>query len=279
MAVIFNESEVAHETHENGASVQRLITPNRTGSDKVKTARWHVPAGIKIDFSVAETDLAWAHVLMGEVLIVTDQGTRILTKDHFILLPPSLSAQITSTEGAIIFRAEVQNAQRFDDNWEPKNLTFRCVDWTEEPLLNSEFDARKRIYMLTPQLSGTKAAKGEMILYPPGTEAANHHHEGAEHFQVILRGSATFHLNEVPHKVKAGDTIYIYENERHFIINDGNEELAFIEYFVPGTYNTVWAENAPICTWNPSGMNIKGGRPTREIGAHSSAEAHSRSDL
>ena len=68
MAVIFNESEVAHEAHENGASVQRLITPNRTGSDKVQTARWHVPAGVKIDFSVAETDLAWAHVLMPQRL-------------------------------------------------------------------------------------------------------------------------------------------------------------------------------------------------------------------
>ena len=38
-------------------------------------------------------------------------------------------------------------------------------------------------------------------------------------------------------------------------------------------------EKPSLRTWNPSGMNIKGGRPAREIGAHSSAEAHSKSDL
>jgi hypothetical protein len=41
---------------------------------------------------------------------------------------------------------------------------------------------------VTPKLAGTKAIKGEMIIYPPGTAAANHHHEGAEHFMYVLRG-------------------------------------------------------------------------------------------
>lgn len=279
MAVIFNEKDIPLESLQNGISIQRLITSDSVGSDHVETARWHIPAGGKVDFSVADTDLSWAHILIGEAEIVTDQGTKVLTPDHFILLPPGISAEVTSKKGAIIFRSEIKSAERFDKDWDPDGLTFRCTNWTEEPLLNSEFDARKRIYMLTPQLSGTKAAKGEMIIYPPGTEAANHHHEGAEHFQVILRGSAVFHLNEEPHRVQAGDTIYIYDNERHFIINDSDNELAFIEYFVPGTYKTVWAENAPICTWNPSGVNIKGGKPNREIGSHSSAEAHNRQDL
>ena len=113
----------------------------------------------------------------------------------------------------------------------------------------------------------------------PGTKAANHHHEGAEHFQVILKGSATFYVDDIPHSVRAGDTIYIYDNERHYFINDGEEELSFIEYFVPGVYKTVWAEGANICTWSPSGLNIKGGKPSREVKAHSSAEAHSIKEL
>ena len=219
------------------------------------------------------------NILEGQAELRTESSTTEVNKDHFLLLPNGVNSKITSTDGAVVFRAIVPGASRFDPSWGETASALRCVDWTNEPVLNSEFDARKRIYMLTPKLSGTKVAKGEMIIYPPETMASNHHHEGAEHFQVILKGSATFHLNEQPHKVKSGDTIYIYDNERHFIINDSDNELAFIEYFVPGTYKTVWAENAPICTWNPSGVNIKGGKPNREIGSHSSAEAHNRQDL
>ena len=40
-------------------------------------------------------------------------------------------------------------------------------------MLDSEYDARKRIYLVTPNLFGTKAVKGEMIIYPPGTAAVN----------------------------------------------------------------------------------------------------------
>jgi quercetin dioxygenase-like cupin family protein len=279
MAVFFSENSIEVQSPADGVAIKHLITPDRVKSDKVRTDQIRLDPGAGIDFNVGAGDLAWAHVLDGSAVLITDTGEQQLTVDNFVFLPPGFSARVRSETGALIFRALVPDAARFDPNWDAKALDFRCIDWTNEPVLNSEFDARKRIYMVTPQLSGTKAVKGEMILYPPGTQAANHHHEGAEHFQVILRGAATFYLNDAPHKVTAGDTVYIYDNERHYFINDGGEELAFIEYFVPGVYKTVWADNAPICTWNPTGKDIKGGTPSREIGAHSSAEAHSRTDL
>jgi quercetin dioxygenase-like cupin family protein len=279
MAVIISENTIEAQALGDGVMVQHLITPERVNSDRVRTDQLWLEPGAEIDFSVGDDDLAWAHLLEGSVTLLTDAGEQQLTSDHFIFLSPALSARIKSSDGALIFRAMVPDAARFDPDWEAGMLAYRCTDWTNEPVLNSEFDARKRIYMVTPKLSGTKAVKGEMIIYPPGTEAANHHHEGAEHFQVILAGGGTFFLDDVPHKVTAGDTIYIYDNERHYFINDGSTELRFIEYFVPGVYRTVWADNAPVCTWNPTGKDIKGGIPNREIGAHSSAEAHSRTDL
>ena len=84
--------------------------------------------------------------------------------------------------------AGVPDAKRFDAEFEPSRLRDRCVDWRVEPMLDSEHDARNRIYLVTPTLFGTKSVKGEMIVYPPGTEASNHHHEGAEHFQYIISG-------------------------------------------------------------------------------------------
>lgn len=279
MAVIISENEIEAQAHGDGVTVKHLITPERVNSDRVRTDQLRLAAGAETDFSVGAGDLALAHLLGGTATLVTAAGEQNLTGDHFIFLPPGLPARLTSADGAVVFRAVAGDAARFDPDWDAGTLDCRVTDWTNEPVLNSEFDARKRIYMVTPKLSGTKAVKGEMIIYPPGTKAANHHHEGAEHFQVILTGAATFYLNDAPHRVAAGDTVYIYDNERHYFINDGDEELRFIEYFVPGVYKTVWAENAPICTWNPSGKDIKGGIPKRQIGAHSSAEAHSRTDL
>jgi hypothetical protein len=49
--------------------------------------------------------------------------------------------------------------------------------------------------------------------------------------------------------------------------------MRFIEFFVPGTYKTIWAPGAPVCTWVPTGRSIKGERPVRDIEKHSSAAA------
>jgi quercetin dioxygenase-like cupin family protein len=138
-------------------------------------------------------------------------------------------------------------------------------------VLDSEHDARKRIYVATPRLFDTTAIKGEMIIYPPGTQAANHHHEGAEHFMYVLSGRGTAFANEQPIAVTKGDLIYYAERERHYLRSEGSEDMVFVEFFVPGKYTTVWAPGAPVCTWTPTGRNIRGETPAREIRGHSSA--------
>ena len=275
MATIFNVSSVDAEEIAKGVSIKRLITPERVQSDNVRTEIVELQPGAEIEIVIDTNDVAWAHILEGDARLTGASGDRDLTADHFLFLPPGFSAKLASKGGAKIFKATVPDARRFDPGWMPGALAFRCVDWTMEPVLDSEFDARKRIYLVTPKLCDTTVVKGEMILYPAGTEAANHHHEGADHFQYILRGTATFYLNEQPHRVNAGDTVYIYENERHYFVNDGDGEMAFIEYFVPGKFTTIWAENAPICTWSPTGRNIMGGKPSRDIGVHTSMDKRS----
>lgn len=275
MAVIFNQASVDAEDIAEGVSVKQLITPERVQSDNVRTQIVNLQPGAEVAIDIDPNDVAWVHVLEGQARLTSAAGDKDLTANHFLFLPPGFSARVVSKGGAKIFKATVPDARRFDPGWMPDTLTFRCVDWTEEPVLDSVHDARKRIYLVTPKLAGTEVVKGEMILYPAGTEAANHHHEGADHFQYILRGTATFYLSGEPHRVSAGDTVYIYENEPHYFVNDGAEEMAFIEYFVPGKFKTIWAENAPVCTWSPSGRNIMGGKPSREIGVHTSMDKRS----
>jgi len=51
-----------------------------------------------------------------------------------------------------------------------------------------------------------------------------------------------------------------------------DEDLEFVEYFVPAECRTVWVNPELVCAWLPTGKNIDGGEPSRSIGAHSSAE-------
>jgi quercetin dioxygenase-like cupin family protein len=202
-----------------------------------------------------------------------------LTDAHIALLPPGFQGALQSAGGAALLYAEVPEAACFDPGFDSNPPRFRIVDWTQEPVLDSRHDARKRIYVATPKLFGTKAIKGEMIIYPPGTEAANHHHEGAEHFMYVLRGRGTAYANESPIPVRSGDLIYYDDRERHYLKSERDVEMAFVEFFVPGVYKTIWAPGAAICTWLPTGRNIHGEIPAREIKAHSSAEAASPQDV
>jgi hypothetical protein len=93
------------------------------------------------------------------------------------------------------------------------------------------------------------------------------------------KGHGTAYANESPIPVRRGDLIYYDDRERHYLRNDGDEEMAFVEFFVPGEYKTIWAPGAAVCTWLPTGRDIRGEKPVREIRAHSSAEIASPQDV
>jgi quercetin dioxygenase-like cupin family protein len=206
-------------------------------------------------------------------------GEERLTAAHIAFLPPAFRGTLASRTGATLLRAEVPDASRFDPEFSSNPPRLRVVDWMREPVLASQHDARKRIYVVTPKLFGTKAIKGEMIIYPPATEASNHHHEGAEHFMYVTRGRGTAWANEKPFPVKQGDLICYADRERHYLRSEGDEDMVFVEFFVPGEYTTIWAADAPVCTWLPTGRDIQGGKPAREIQAHSSALVESPQDV
>ena len=272
MPVLFNFDEVEEISMGPGVARRPLITPERVGNDCIVLDRWTMDARAQAGIEVAEGDLVWFQLLDGAAVLDGSEGRHELDTGHVVFLPPGFSGALTAANGAAVLYAGVPDAKRFDAGFEPSSLKFRCVDWRVEPVLDSEHDARTRIYLVTPTLFGTKAVKGEMIIYPPGTTASNHHHEGAEHFQYIISGSGTALLSEEPHPVRAGDTLYNYEYERHNFVNDGDEDLVFVEYFVPAEFRTVWVNPELVCAWLPAGKNIDGGAPSRAMQAHSSAE-------
>ncbi len=279
MAITFNESTVVAESIAAHVKRQRLLTQKHTPDGKVLLDRLTVDAGGAHALNIAAGDLAWVQILEGAATLTHGNALELLTHAHIVFLPPGFTGTLATQSGVTLIYATVPDAVRFDAAFKHSPPKFKIVDWTREPVLDSEHDARKRIYVVTPKLFGTKAIKGEMIIYPPGTQASNHHHEGAEHFMYVLKGKGTAYANESPIAVRKGDLIYYDDRERHYLRSEGNEEMAFVEFFVPGVYKTIWAPGAAICTWTPTGRSISGAAPVREIAKHSSAEVASPQDV
>jgi quercetin dioxygenase-like cupin family protein len=279
MAIVVNESAVAAEPFGRGAKRQRLLTEARVKGTHVRLDRWALAPGAIAELEVPAGNLAWFQMLEGEVALTHAGGEERLTAAHIVFLPPAFRGTLASRAGATLLRAEVPDAGRFDPEFSKNPPRLGVVDWMREPVLDSQHDARKRIYLVTPKLFGTKAIKGEMIIYPPGTEASNHHHKGAEHFMYVTRGRGTAWANEKPFPVKKGDLICYADRERHYLRSEGEQDMVFVEFFVPGEYKTIWAPGAAVCTWLPTGRDIQGQKPAREIRAHSSALVDSPHDV
>jgi len=279
MAIIFNESGVTAESAGQGASRKHLLTPARVPGTRILLDRLALGAGGSAALKVPAQSVAWLQGLEGEAVLDFGGSRHMLTDANVAFLPPGFAGALTSASGAALLYGEIPNAAALDPNFAPNPPPFRLMDWTREPVLDSEHDARKRIYLVTPRLFGTKAVKGEMIIYPPGTAAANHHHEGAEHFMYVLSGRGTVYANETPYPVRKGDVIYYPDRERHYLEADPEQEMAFAEFFAPAEFKTVWVDESQVCTWHPTGRDIRGQVPVRDIKSHSSADALSPQDV
>ena len=252
MATIFNESVIAAEPTKSGTARQRLLTEERVSGTRILLDRLTLAAGGEARLAVPAQGIAWFQMLEGEAVLAhartpataDRRPCRVpaagLFRHHFIQPRRRFALWRNSRRRAASIPALTKNPP-----------AFRVVDWTREPVLDSEHDARKRIYLVTPKLFGTKAVKGEMIIYPPGTAAANHHHVGAEHFMYVLRGRGTVYANEKPFPVRKGDVIYYPDLERHYLEAAPDEELVFAEFFAPGEFKTIWVDESQICTWTP----------------------------
>lgn len=279
MAVIFNEGTVAGVRDGGGLIRQHLLTPARVPGTAILLDRLTLAPGAAARLPVAATSVAWLQVLTGAAALTHGDRREALNDACIAFLPAGFAGHLTTAAGATFLYGEIPNAARLDPRFTQDPPPFRLADWTREPVLDSEHDARQRIYLVTPKLFGTKAVKGEMIIYPPGTAAANHHHEGAEHFMYVLRGRGTVYANEQPFPVRQGDVIYYPDRERHYLEAAADEELVFAEFFAPAEFKTIWVDESQVCAWLPTGRDIRGRAPVREIKAHSVAAVESPQDV
>ena len=267
MTLLIRGTKIAKYEVSDGVSQKLLLNRHETGDSRLEIKKISLNAKANFELTLEQNSLNWLHALTSglvvnshkfdmQSLIVLNFGTKIIIEN------------VGDTEAELLFCA-IPKVSRFLSQSEPIPFDNHLVDWSVEPVLVSEFDSRKRIYLASPGLwQGVSCVKGEMIIYPHGGAAPPHHHEGAEHFQYIMAGSGIVTFNETEHVVEKGDILYFFENELHAFANKEPEEFVFAEFFVPGSYNTVWQNDSNICTWLPTGKNINGKKASRHIEKH-----------
>ncbi len=267
MPVIVRGSEAVARPVNAGVTVQALLSPENTGSDHVLLDLASFSNGAAFELALDGDAIGWLQVLEGAGTL--SSAAAPLDPEGVTYLPLGYAGTFSAAEdGTRLLIATVPAAARFDPDVATTPEVPRTGHWTREPVLKSEHDERRRIYLATRGLTGTEAYRGEMIRYPAGTKAPEHHHEGAEHFQYVLAGSGTASLAGELHTLSAGDVLYNYDKERHSFHNDSDSEFIFVEFFVPGGCKTVWAPGANVCAWLPTGADIMGRPPVRDIGYH-----------
>ena len=270
MSVQVNRDDVIPELLPGGTTRRRLIDEDNVPGTQCRFDVLTIDGGGSVDLQLPRPGVAWAQVLNGSVRVRGDGEDRVLGESQLLFLANAFTGRLSSAEGAELILLEVPNAIQFDSGSASGLPVVQSVDLGLEPMLQSEHDERTRIYVATDGLFGTRALIGELVAFPPGTVSQNHHHVGAEHFQYVLRGEATVYLNETPRRLRAGDLLYKYDRERHYCENDGDGELVFVEFFVPGEYETIWVNPERSCAWSPTGKNALGGEPSRQIATHTS---------
>ncbi len=72
-------------------------------------------------------------------------------------------------------------------------------------------------------------------IMPPKTAEKLHFHEVAHQFFYILKGEATFYIEEEKFTVKSNEGITIEPKKKHFIANETSENLEFLVISNPST--------------------------------------------
>lgn len=72
---------------------------------------------------------------------------------------------------------------------------------------------------------------------PAGTAEKLHFHARAEQVFYILKGEAVFEINDEKFSVKAGESISIQPQSKHYISNESQDDLEFLVISSPSTHN------------------------------------------
>ena len=139
----------------------------------------------QLDYLNEDSDISWIQILSGGIKISDDD----LNKNQIVLIKGKKEMQLSASSGTEIAVTKINNYKIFEsDASDAFDSQISIINWGNEPILKSQHDDRKRVYLLSELLAGTDSVKGELIIYPKNTSCPEHYHLGAQHYQLITEG-------------------------------------------------------------------------------------------
>lgn len=257
MAIVFNQSTITAQPMSIGVKRQRLLTDERVKDTRILLDRLTLAPGATARLDRPEKSVAWLQVLDGDVTqkaVYTDRMTNV----HSVFLPPQFSTTLSTSAGASLLYAEIPDVGRIKPDFLADRPHFMVVDWSREPVLACEHDARKRVPLVTEDMCEARAIKVEMVIYPAGTMSRNSRHEGADTVLYILSGRGTAWATDQQFSVQQGEVLYFPDREQHYLKAADDGEMRFLAIHIPGEFKTVWADPNKISVWRSTDRDIHG---------------------
>jgi len=257
MATAFNEKNVKTESIPPGIAWQRLLADERVKGASLTLDRLTLAPGATVRFEPAANSLGWLQLLEGEGKLKSLYTDRV-SASHSALLPPGFKVALSTVEGASLLYAEVCDVERLDPEFPNKTPRFTVIDWTREPVFQSERDGRKRILLVTPDLCATNAIRAAFVIYPKGSAAPAYHQEGAVSFIYVVSGRGTASPGGQSFSLHPGELLHFSDGEQQHLEAAGDAELRFLVLYAPGKFETMWADPSTASAWRSTGRDIHG---------------------
>lgn len=97
---------------------------------------------------------------------------------------------------------------------------------------------RWRLIFSRPRTPGTETMSLGLAEFPPGGVLPLHHHAPAEIYHV-LDGEGLTEIEGVPHRLRAGVSLFIPANARHRTTNTGPSPLRFLFVFPTDSFEEI----------------------------------------
>jgi quercetin dioxygenase-like cupin family protein len=277
--IVFNNTAVAFNPPAGPGLWRRtLLTDENVEEAGIRFDRLTLGADASFRFEPSARSMVWFQVLEGDAKLKAFY-TDGLSDRHSVFLPPAFDATLSTqrrqgfwrrlfhrenAQGVSLLCAELPDAGRFDPEFSTRQPLFTVSDWAREPALQCKADGRKRVPLVTAEISQVAAIKVQMVLYPPGTKSASYRHEGAESFIYLLSGRGTAGTHDQSSSVRKGDLIWFRDSEWHHLEAAADSGMRFVILYAPGMFRTTWEDPSKASAWSPTGLDVNGFETARD---------------
>ena len=93
------------------------------------------------------------------------------------------------------------------------------------PYIESSDGTMRDSVMVTEETCGAQQYTAGLFFVRPGARGHADRHDGQEELYYIFSGKGSVVIDDEPHKIEAGDVVFIPDGATHYLINEGAETL------------------------------------------------------